>query len=71
MKNKQSSKGETPPEIGKPRPIGNQRQVSDAVGRRLRALYDDALNEPVPSDLSKLVERLLEKTDGSDRDDER
>ena len=38
------------------------RTVSDAIGDRLRQLYDEALNEPVPKELSDLVERLSNRS---------
>jgi hypothetical protein len=38
------------------------RTVSDAIGDRLRQLYGEALNEPVPKELSDLVERLSNRS---------
>ena len=40
---------------GKP---GMQVQVQDHIGRQLRAVYDDVLNQPVPDRLLELLERL-------------
>ena len=37
--------------------------VSDAVGDKLREIYDEALKEPVPKDLTDLVHRLSERRD--------
>jgi hypothetical protein len=38
------------------------RTVSDAIGDRLRQLYGEALNEPVPKELSDLVEQLSNRS---------
>ena len=40
---------------GKP---GIQVQVQDHIGRQLRAVYDDVLNQPVPDRLLELLEEL-------------
>ncbi len=37
--------------------------ISKAIGRQLRAVYDEALNEPIPSELSELVNRLSRNAD--------
>jgi hypothetical protein len=37
---------------------GAGKTVSEAIGRQLRAIYDEVLSEPVPKDLSDLVRRL-------------
>lgn len=40
---------------GKP---GIQVQVQDHIGRQLRAVYDDVLNQPVPDRLLELLDQL-------------
>lgn len=42
-------------------PARSDRSVSDAIGRQLQSLYDDVLREPVPAELSELVERLAKE----------
>lgn len=46
----------------RPKQTDAARTVSDAIGDRLRQLYDEALNEPVPKELSDLVERLSSRS---------
>lgn len=45
------------------KPAGRDKTVSKAVGDKLRQLYDETLNEPVPKELSDLVERLSKQSD--------
>jgi len=45
-----------------PKTTGRDKAVSEAVGDKLRQLYDETLNEPVPKELSDLVERLSKQT---------
>lgn len=39
-----------------------RRVCSDDIGRALKSVYDDTLNEPVPDDLLAQLERLPERT---------
>jgi hypothetical protein len=39
-----------------------QRDLKDYIGRQLRALYDDVVNQPVPDRFKELLDRLDEKT---------
>lgn len=34
------------------------RQKEDWIGRQLRRVFDDALNEPMPDDIMSLLERI-------------
>ncbi len=66
----QKRSGDTPkPDSGPSK--RSAEETTDAVAKRLRALYDETLNEPVPQELSDLVQKLLEadKGRGSKDDD--
>jgi hypothetical protein len=41
---------------------GLQPQVQDHIGRQLRAVYDDLLNQPVPDRFKELMDKLDKKT---------
>lgn len=41
---------------------GLQPQVQDHIGRQLRAVYDDLLNQPVPDQFKELMDKLDKKT---------
>jgi hypothetical protein len=36
-------------------------QIQDHIGRQLRAVYDDVLNQPVPDRFRELMDKLDEK----------
>jgi hypothetical protein len=38
-------------------------QIQDHIGRQLRAIYDDVLNQPVPDRLLDLLEKLSKQED--------
>jgi hypothetical protein len=40
-----------------------QPQIQEHIGRQLRALYDDLLNQPVPDRFSELLEQLDRKAE--------
>ena len=41
------------------------REVQARIGQQLRALYDDVVNEGVPSHIAELVHRLSSQDDGA------
>ncbi|MCX5497718.1 NepR family anti-sigma factor [Kaistia dalseonensis] len=40
----------------------SQGKKEDWIGRQLRRVFDDALNEPLPDDIMSLLERIDEET---------
>lgn len=45
----------------------NDKDAPEAIGRRLRDMYDDVVNEPVPDEFLTLLAQLDEKPeDGGD-----
>lgn len=44
-----------------PLDIGNSRQKSEWIGRKLRDFYDETLSEPVPDRFVELLRQLDEK----------
>ena len=57
------------PPAGRRKPTGVMRRPSRAdqaaaqIGTRLRALYDEVVDEPIPDDFQALLEQLEEKDD--------
>lgn len=43
-------------------------QLQAQIGRKLKAMYDTYLNEPIPDHLVSLLEQLDEKTRGDQKD---
>lgn len=41
-----------------------QRDLKDYIGRRLKAMYDEVANQPVPDRFQELLDRLEQKTRG-------
>ena len=41
-----------------------KRRRYDQIGRELRQMFKDVVNEPIPSDLLDLVDKLEEQSDG-------
>ena len=54
-----SESKKAPPKSAKPA----DKTVAEAIGRQLRAVYDQTLSEPVPPELSDLIRRLSEKAE--------
>lgn len=52
-------KGATPPPMSAASPA--RRGKEDWIGRQLRRVFDDALNEPLPDDIMSLLERIDEQ----------
>ncbi|WP_417488846.1 NepR family anti-sigma factor [Maricaulis sp.] len=46
-----------------------ENHAPEAIGRRLRDLYDDVVNEPVPDDFMDLLAKL-DDTAGDDGDEQ-
>ena len=42
------------------------REVQARIGQQLRSMYDDLLNQGVPSHIEDLVRRLTEQDDGAE-----
>lgn len=45
--------------------VDDRKQKEDWIGRQLRRVFDDALNEPLPDDIMSLLERIDEAPEGS------
>lgn len=67
--NQRRSAKQTQPDAPAPGAAGQehapalQPHVQDHIGRQLRAIYDDLLNQPVPDRFKELMEKL-DKTTG-------
>lgn len=49
----------TAKESGKPAPDSNEvRARQSGIGQRLRQMYDDVVNEPVPDDFADLLAKI-------------
>lgn len=46
------------------------KETTDAVAERLRALYDETVNEPVPQELSDLIKELIDEEAAGDGEDD-
>lgn len=55
------------PQQERPKSRAAEDAISRAIGHQLRAVYDEALNEPIPPELSELVNRLSKKNDKEGR----
>ncbi|MEO0981804.1 MAG: NepR family anti-sigma factor [Pseudomonadota bacterium] len=51
-----------------PRNDKGAKQRQDRIGDRLRQLYDEVANEPVPDDFLKLLEEADDAADDGDED---
>lgn len=44
------------------RPVTIDPRIQTEIGKHLRAIYDDVINEPVPSKFMELLEKLEQST---------
>ncbi|MEW5420720.1 NepR family anti-sigma factor [Amorphus sp. 3PC139-8] len=47
--------------------VGLDSQLQAQIGRKLKAMYDSYLNEPIPDHLVSLLEKLDEQTRGDQK----
>ncbi|GGH26753.1 hypothetical protein GCM10007036_34790 [Alsobacter metallidurans] len=50
-----------PVAVGRESTPGMVPQIQDHIGRQLRAVYDEVLNQPVPDRFKELMDKLDEK----------
>jgi len=55
------SEAADPGAVGREPAPGMVPQIQDHIGRQLRAVYDEVLNQPVPDRFKELMDKLDEK----------